>query len=324
MNRSPLLTVSHFPFRRTYVTFSRVQYALILMLLPAAMYGCSLYGLFAARILAASVFFFMLWDTVFETIAGKKHTLHDGSAALAGLLFGMLLLPETPWWIIAVGSGAAQFLGKQLFGGAGGSPFNAVCIGWAVVTISWPVQVDLTFGSVGFTLPFSSMFPLAELHRAGNEVLSKFPAAALFRGLQAGGIGSGAIFLLFIGGCIGMLLRIIPWRIPLSFFAGEAVAALLVKMTGVPFSGGPLFHILTGYSCIAAFFIATDLSSRPVSSRVMLLYGTLIGILTVVFRVLGKFPEGLPFAILVVNIIIPLFDRGASPAVADMPEVVRL
>jgi electron transport complex protein RnfD len=316
--------VSFKPFRLCAVQFHHVNYLLLLLLAPAAVQGIMIYGMYAVRIIGAAIFSCMLWDTLFGRLFGKPVSIHDGSAAVSGLLLAMLFPPLVPWWTVTVAAAAAMFLGKQLFGGAGASPFNAVCLGWAVVTISWPDLMDPAYGSVGLQLPFSITYPLAELRLYGNAVLEKFPVVALFMGEQAGSISSGATLTLYLCGCIGTAAGIIPWRIPVSFLSGIAVTAGIFSLMGISLSGGPLFHLCTGFSFLGAFFLAADMSSRPVSLRVMTGYGLAAGVLTVLFRTWSMFPEGLPFALLIVNIAVPLFDRGRSRRSAPLPEVKRI
>jgi Na+-translocating ferredoxin:NAD+ oxidoreductase subunit D len=308
------LVVSFSPFRFSSLRFHHVNYILILLLLPAAVQGTMIYGMYAVRIITACMFSCMLWDAFFSKLFKRPLTIHDGSAAVAGLLLAMLFPPLTPWWTVTISAAAAMFLGKQLFGGIGASPFNSVCIGWAVVIICWPSIIDPTYGSVGLQLPFSIEYPLSQLRLHGNAILVKFPATALFMGKQAGCIGSGAPLPLLIGGCIGIAVKIIPWQIPVSFIAGIAITAGISSFAGLPAAGHPLFHLLTGFSLLGAFFLVTDMSSRPVSSRVMIGYGITAGALTVLFRMFGKFPVGLPFALLIVNMLVPLFDRGLAPS----------
>ena len=143
----------------------------------------------------------------------------------------------------------------------------------------WP-----TYGSIGFSLPFSIEYPLSELRRLGAEAFTRFPAAALFMGNQAGCIGTGAPAMLLAGGIAGILLGFIPWRVPVAFFGAMACTAALFPMSGNPVTASPLFHICTGFSFIGAFFLAADVSSRPVSRRVMIWYGAFSGALTVIFR----------------------------------------
>lgn len=324
MNTTPLPVVSFRPFRLSALLYRHINYGLMLLCLPALIWGVSIYGVYALRTVSAAIAACMVLDFLFEKLFKKPNRITDGSAAFTGMLLGMLMPPLVPWWVILVASCAAVFLGRQLFGGAGGSPFNAVCIGWAVVMISWPKLVDPTYGSVPFHLPFSIEFPLAELRRIGVDALTRFPADDLFMGRQAGCVGTGASMLLIAGGIIGCTVGIIPWIIPASFFGAMALAAVVLSFSGHTMSTLPLFHILTGFSCIGAFFIATDFSSRPGSKRVMAAYGAITGVLTVLFRTWSTFPEGLPFALLIVNIITPLFDRGKAPAPASPIEVRRI
>lgn len=317
------LSVSFRPFSYSALQFVHVNYIMMLLLLPAFIHGVTLYGGFAVRVVTLSVVFCVVTDAVFEKIFRHDSRMYDGSTLLTGMLIGMLLPPLTPWWILMFTSVSAMFLGKQLFGGAGGSPFNAACIGWAVVMVSWPDLINPTYGSVSFDLPFSTAYPLDEVRRVGADVLDNFPVTSLFWGKQAGCIGTGSPVLLLAGGVIGILLGIIPWIIPVSFIGAFMFSAIVASASGVSEASWQ-FNLVTGYSMIGAFFLAADMSSRPVSYRVMVWYGGVTGVLAMAFRLWGAFPEELPFALLIVNCTIPLLDRGAPPKVQRKPEVCQL
>jgi electron transport complex protein RnfD len=266
----------------------------------------------------------MAWEVLFTTLFRRESRIFDGSAALCGLLLSMLMPPLIPWWTVVIASCAAMFLGKQLFGGAGGSPFNAVCVGWAVIAISWPNLVDPSNACIGFTLPFENAeFPLSVYRRLGAPAFAVFPVKALLFGKQAGCIGTGASLLLLAGGTAGVLLGLIPWVIPVAFSTAVAVTAMMFIPEGPQAYIFPVFQLFTGYTIIGAFFLATDFSSRPVSFPVMALYGAVGGVLTVLFRMWSVFPEGLPFALLIINMAVPLLDRGTHPG-GNVMKVLRL
>jgi Na+-translocating ferredoxin:NAD+ oxidoreductase subunit D len=317
------LSVSFRPFRYSGLRFSHTNAIMVLLLLPAFVHGITLYGEFAVRVVALSIVFSMLADVACEKLFGRPTRIADGSTILTGMLLGMILPPLTPWWLLLFTAGTSIFLGKQLFGGAGGSPFNAVCIGWAVVMVSWPELVNPTYGSVSFDLPFSTAYPLAEVRRLGADAFESFSIGSLFLGKQTGCIGSGSPVLLLAGGIAGVLLGIIPWIIPFSFIAVLMACTALASAAGLSVAGWQ-FHLVTGFSMIGAFFLAADVSSRPVSYKVMVWYGAATGALTLVFRLWSVFPEGLPFALLIVNCTVPLLDRGKPPKQKTRPEVCRL
>ena len=325
IRNNPRLQVFFRPFRYSRFTFTGVNYLLAALALPALLHGILLYGRYAVRVAALAVAACMLWDALFELLSGKKTRIYDGSALLCGLLLALLLPPTVPWWTVVVAGGAAVFLGKQLFGGAGGSPFNAVCIGWAVAMVSWKHLFDPSTACIGFSLPFEQTeFPLSVLRRVGAPALELFPLKSLLLGHQAGCIGTGAPLLLLGGGCIAVLLGLVPWIIPVAFAGAVAVTSILFIPAGMEHGYlFPLMHLLTGYTMIGAFFIAGDFSSRPMVPKVMVVYGIAAGVLTVLFRQWSAYPEGLPFAMLIVNMAVPLLDRGRKPA-ATVPGVVRL
>jgi len=326
MKQRTLLSASWRPFLKSPIGFTSVNYTLIFLLAPAATTGCMRYGMYCGRVIAASVFFCMAWDALFGRLSGEKGPLDDGSAPLCGALLGMLLPPPVPWWTIAFAAGAAMFLGKRLFGPAGASPFNAVCIGWAAAMISWPSFADPTYGSVGLGLPFDTAFPLAELRRSGVAAFDKFPAMGLLLGRQAGTAATVAAPAIVVAGAVAIALGFIPWIVPASFFVSLAfVGALFSNFTTEShvFSAA-VFHTLGGFSIIGGFFLCTDVSSRPISRRIMILYGCFTGALTVFLRAWSDFAEPLPFAILIVNMVVPLLDRRAGSRPVHFPELERL
>jgi Na+-translocating ferredoxin:NAD+ oxidoreductase subunit D len=326
MNRDRLrLSVFFRPFRYTGYSFTVANYLLVVLTLPALLHGVSLYGIYAVRVVSLSVAACMSGDALFELLFRKRSRLYDGSALLCGFLLGLLLPPTMPWWTVAIGGVSAVFLGRQLFGGAGGSPFNAVCIGWAVLAISWPKLLDPSTACIGFSLSFEQVeYPLSVLRRLGAPALELFPLKALLLGNQAGCIGTGPSLLLLGGGVVAVLLGLVHWIIPASFLGTIVVTSLLFIPAGsVHWYQFSLMQLFTGYTMIGAFFLAADFSSRPVAPGVMVLYGAIAGILTVLFRVWSVFPEGLPFALLIVNMAVPLLDRGRRPA-GTVPEVVRI
>lgn len=299
------------PFKRSFITLPLINFLLVFLLIPAFIQSVYFYGFYSLRVICSSVVAAVFWDYFFKRVFNRKIDVYNGDSVVIGLILGMLFPPTVPFWIILWALFTAIFLGRALFGGTGCGPFNPVCIGWAFVMISWKDYVDPAWGSVAFNLPFNVKFPLAEWKMKGIEAISQFSIKELFLGKQAGCCGATSQLLILMGGIGGVLLKITPVEIPISFLGGIIITSLSLVISGSLPSHGIFFHLFSGFSFIGAFFIATEWS-RPVSRWVRIYYGLFCGILTVLLRMWSNFSEALPFAILIVNITISFLDRGRA------------
>jgi electron transport complex protein RnfD len=252
----------------------------------------------------------MVAEALMQYAMKRPISLTDGSAALSGLLLALILPASTPWWLVAIGSLVGVVVGKQIFGGLGGYPFNPVLIGWAIIRISWPGHLNFDDVLVNFNLGNIPMeYPLTTLKVSGATELSKFSYLNLFLGKQLGGIGAAATLWLIIGGLFAIVRGYIPWRIPASFILGVFLVSGLYWLVDKTEYANPVFHILTGNVMIGAFFLATDSTTSPVNNWAMVLFGLGCGILTVIIRIYGQYPDGVIFAILLMNMVNPLLDK---------------
>jgi electron transport complex protein RnfD len=317
MISKPALTVSYKPHRHIGSSVAGIHYNIIAALLPAAILGITLYGMHAARVITLSVSSAMIWEILIQKLFKKPVTVHDGSAALTGLLFALILPASVPFWLIIVGTLMCMLVGKHVFGGLGSNPLNAVLVGWAILRISWGDLININFGMVSYDLAFSIKYPLSVLKKEGAAAIANISNADLLLGRQAGGIGTGAGLLLLLGGLYLILRGIISWKIPLAMLTGIILCAGLFRLTDQAQYASPLFHVLTGNALIGAFFLATDYSSSPSNTWGMIVFGLACGILTVLFRVWSVYPDGVAFAILIMNIATPFLDkiRGKSRGV---------
>jgi electron transport complex protein RnfD len=306
--RTKRLIFSPAPHIHSGASISGTMMTFIIALLPALIFGISSYGMHAARVIAVAVGGAMASEWLIQRLFKRPVTVSDGSAALTGLLLALLLPPSVPWWLVLVGSFVSILIGKQIFGGTGGNPFNPVLIGWAAMRISWYDYINFDIAMVGYDVPFSIEYPLSVLKWSGAKA-AQFPLVDLLMGKQIGGIGSVAVLLLLIGGLFLILRGVISWRIPVFFLIGTALAASLFWLVDSARYANPLFHLLTGNVVIGAFFLATDHSSSPVNGLAMILFGLGCGIFTILFRVWSIYPDVVVFAILIMNILNPLLDK---------------
>jgi len=302
-------TVSHAPFWHNGSSVSARSYNIILATLPAVLFGFFTYGMSAVGVVALSVSSAVAWELAYNKISKRSLSIGDGNAALIGLLFAMLLPATSPWWLVVTGTFVAVIVGKQIYGGIGGNPFNPVLVGLAILTLSWKNYFDFNEVLVNYDFSYPMAYPLASLKHFGVFAISDFKTAALLMGQQSGGIGAIFGLGLILGGIYLIIRGCIRWEISVSFLAGVWVTALLFNMADPAKYAAPAFHLLTGYTLIGALFLATEDSSSPVNFIPMLIYGAFAGIMTVLIRNIGAYVDGVVFAILIANLINPLVDK---------------
>ncbi|MCP4109925.1 MAG: RnfABCDGE type electron transport complex subunit D [Desulfobacteraceae bacterium] len=301
--------VSHAPFWHNGSCICERNYNIMIAALPAVIMGLLQYGMPAVGVISLSVSFAILWELAFNYVAKRSFSIGDGNAALIGLLFGMLLPATTPWWFVVTGTFIAVVMGKQIYGGIGGNPFNPVMVAVAILMLSWADYLDFNGALVNYELDFTMIYPLAVLKYFGVSAVSDFSAADLLMGKHIGGIGSTFGLGLIIGGLYLIIRGFIRWEISVSFLVGVFVTAWLFNMSDPETYAGPVFHLLTGYTLIGAFFLATEDSSSPVNFISMFIYGAVGGIMTVLIRNIGAYVDGVVFAILIINLLNPLLDK---------------
>jgi electron transport complex protein RnfD len=268
--------------------------------------------------------------------------LLDGSAIITAVLLALCLPPLAPWWLVVSGVAFAILLAKHLFGGLGANPFNPAMVGYAVLLVSFPVRLlqwlppnvagmepaDLSFVETLTTIltgspparftwdAITSPTPLDALRTdlALGMTMGEVHARALFS--TFGGKGWDWINLATLAGGVWLLaLRIIRWHIPVAMLGALFVCASVMSAADPGAYAGPLFHVTTGASLLGAFFIATDPVSAATSDRGRLIYGAGIGVLTYVIRTWGGYPDGVAFAVLIMNLAVPLIDRYTIPRI---------
>ena len=295
----------------------RNMYGVCIALVPALLASLWFFGLGAAIVLATSVLACVLFEWAIAKFLLKSHrcTICDGSAVLTGLLLGFNLPSNVPLWIIIIGALVAIGVGKMTFGGLGCNPFNPALVGRVFLLISFPVQmtswpVPGQLTELG-TDAVTGATPLAEL-AAGN--LDAIPSATdLLLGNTGGSLGEVSALCLLLGLAFMLWRKIITWHIPVSILGTVAVfTAILWGVDSNQFAN-PLFHLLTGGMMLGACYMATDYVTSPMTHKGQIIYGICIGLLTVVIRLWGAYPEGMSFAILIMNAFTPLINNYCKP-----------
>jgi Na+-translocating ferredoxin:NAD+ oxidoreductase subunit D len=309
MPNEKLYAGAHAPFWHNGDTIRARSYNIMVAALPAVFMGIYLYGVPALRVMALAVAGAMFWEWLLNQAMRRPSTIGDGNAAVIGLLLGMLLPATMPWYAVIVTSFVAVVIGKLIYGGVGCNPLNPTLVGLAILMLSWQSLVDFDAALGHYDMDFYMLYPLGAVKAFGAGVVDRYSMSDLLWGRQAGGIGSTFGLGLLVGGCYLMARGFIRWEISLSFLVGLFLTALLFHLADPGKYAGPVFHVLTGYSLIGAFFLATEDSSSPVNFIPMILYGLGGGVLTVLIRNIGAFPDGVVFAILMMNVANPLLDK---------------
>jgi Na+-translocating ferredoxin:NAD+ oxidoreductase subunit D len=316
---SKKLTVSFSPHIQDHMTLRSMTVETIGALCPAILVGLYFYGLRAVMIVVLSVIAAVAAEAGLARIMKKPSTISDGTAVLTGLLLAMLLPVGVPWWTVIIGAAVAIFLGRQIFGGYGGNPFNAVLVGYLILALSWPAAVETFYAPANIFQGLSPLFPLdaSELplglltYGDQGRVLEFYPLGLALIGGIPGGIGSTSVIALFLGGIYLLVRRIIPWQIPVGYLIGVFVFALIAWLadpSGIKYAN-PFYHVIFGYTIIGAFFIAPDYTTSPYTLPGMIIFGLGAGALTMIIRYWGAYQDGVFFAILFFNALTPVLDR---------------
>lgn len=316
------LYLSSSPHIHSGDTTDKVMRAVIYSLLPACGAGVYFFGLPALMVLLFCTAGCMGAEALCQKLMGrKKHTLSDGSAALTGILLGLNLPPSCPWWICLLGSILAIAVGKQVYGGLGYNPFNPALVARVVLLISFPVQLTTwtaPSGAAKAVDALSAATPLGEMKTA-VMLTGKLPEMMrtglgdYFLGNMAGCLGEVSALALLLGAAYLFYRRIITWHIPVAFVGSVVLLSGAFWLADAERYPNPLFHLVTGGLMLGAFYMATDMVTSPVTTKGMLVFGVGCGVLTVLIRLFGGYPEGVSFAILLMNAATPLIDRFTRP-----------
>lgn len=311
--------VSVSPHIKSEETTSRIMWSVSAALLPATVMGIYFFGPRAAITVALSVITAVFSEYLFQRGLKKKITISDGSAFLTGLLLGMNLPPSVPFYIPIIGSFVAIVITKQLFGGLGFNVFNPALIGRAFLLISFPKLMTIWKEPTAAFVQMDAKTTATPLGILKEEGITKLIEIfgdklnlyiQLLVGHRAGSIGETSVIALLIGAAFLFYRGYISWHIPISFLATSAFIAWVFGAKGSLFAGDPIIHLLSGGMILGAFFMATDYVTCPSVKKGQILFGIGCGFLTMLIRLKGGYPEGVMFAILIMNCFSPLIDRG--------------
>ncbi len=333
------------PFGHEKGSISRTMLLVMLALLPTTAYGIYLFGWPALFVFILTVLGCLVFEAISLRIAGKpiRPYLLDGSAILTGWLLALSLPPWAPWWLALLGAFLAIVVGKQVFGGIGQNLFNPAMVARVALLISFPLEMTtwvtpqplfaanspglieslaITFGFGPDIDAVSSATLLGhvktELGRGiplSQAVGDNYRLSPLALGAIPGSLGETSALLILLGGLFLIYKRIISWHIPVAMLTTLVLLAALFHGLQPERYPDALYHLLSGASLLGAFFIATDLVTSPVTYRGQLLFGAGCGALVYIIRTWAGYPEGVGFAILLMNAVTPLIDHYLRPRI---------
>ncbi len=317
------LTVSSSPHVRCSETIPKIMWSVVAALVPAAAFGVYYFGVNALVNIIVAIVSAVVFEFLWEKMMHKKVTIKDGSAVITGLLLAMTCPPTLPWWMSIIGSFLAIVVCKQSMGGLGYNLFNPAHVGRAGLMVSWPVAMT-TWTQVNGTVVdgVAGATPLNVLKHGGHDALLQLFGGdpmtmyqSLFFGFRNGSLGETSTVLLILGGLFLIYKGYVNWQVPVTMIATVGILTWIFGGQAGLFSGDPLFHMMAGGLIIGAFFMATDMVTAPITLKGQLIFALGAGIITVLIRLLGGYPEGVCYSILLMNALTPLIDRLVKPTV---------
>jgi electron transport complex protein RnfD len=313
MNNSNMkLTVSSSPHIRCKETTQSIMQNVVIALLPALAVAGYVFGVKALLIVAICVASCVISEMLVEKFMKKPVTIGDWSAVVTGVLLAFNLPVNAPWWMCIIGSVFAIVIVKQLFGGLGQNFINPALTARAMLLASWPTHMTGT-AYIPTTDTYTTATPLGILKEGSN--LAAMPSNLdMFLGLNGvyGAIGEISALALLIGGIYLIVRGVISWRIPTVYLATVAVLSIC-------FGQDPIFMLCSGGLMLGAFFMATDYVTSPCTVKGQFIYAFGCGLMTMIIRMVGGYPEGVSYSILLMNLAAPLIERYTRPAIYGAP-----
>ncbi len=321
--KDPKLVVQAAPFLQQGLTTPQAMLDVIYVLIPITLLSVYFFGIGVLLILTTTILGAILTEWVFSAEPSKS--LQDGSAILTGLLLGLTLPPSLPLWMAFVGSVIGVGLGKTIWGGLGNNLFNPALVGRAFLLANFPIAMTtwvspadnwLTISASNLAMPFmqtpdavSTATPLG-LMKFEQQATSLFN---LMVGNSAGSFGETCGLVIILAGIYLILRRSIDWRVPVAILGTVAIFTSLLFIYNSDIYPSPLFTIFSGGLLFGTFFMATDPVTSPLTPKGTWIFGIGIGVIVVLIRVFGGFPEGVMYAILLMNATVPLIERYTQP-----------
>lgn len=320
-----LLNVSPSPHQQSPASTRKLMYGVVIALLPALAASVYYFGLGAIIVTLTSVLACVMVEYLIQKFVLKtKPSVSDGSAVVTGLLLAFNVPSNLPVYIVIIGAIVSIGIAKMTFGGLGNNPFNPALVGRVFLLISFPVRMTSWPVPSGFRTGYADAVtgatPLGILSEgikngeAVSSLMDKIPShMQMFYGRMGGSMGEVAAAALILGGIFLLWRKIITWHIPVSVLVTVVIFTGILWLINPDKYADPVFHLLTGGLMLGAIFMATDYVTSPMTHKGMIIYGAGIGIITVLIRNWGAYPEGVSFAILIMNAFVPLLNMYVKP-----------
>ena len=311
-----LLHISGSPHVHSGESVKKIMWSVVLSLMPALLVSIYYFGLPVIILTLVSVGCCVLFEYLIQCfMLHQKPTIDDGSAVVTGLLLAFNVPSNLPVWIMVVGALVAIGIAKMPFGGLGHNPFNPALVARVTLLIAFPVQMTtwpVPTPIWGFADAVTGPTTLGIIKEGGD--LTQIPTYAnMLLGQMGGSFGEVSAIALLIGAGFLLWKRIITWHIPVAFMATTFVVAAIFHMVNPGVYVNPFIHLLAGGLILGACFMATDMVTSPTSPWGMIVFGCGCGLLTIIIRLFGAYPEGVSFSILLMNAVVPLINKGFKP-----------
>ncbi|MBT34185.1 MAG: Na+-transporting NADH:ubiquinone oxidoreductase subunit D [Thalassobius sp.] len=319
-----LLTVAPSPHVHQEQTVKKIMYGVIIAMLPALLVSVYVFGISALYVSAVAVASCIVFEYAIQKYLLKETPdVSDGSAIITGLLLAFNVPSNLPWYIIVIGSLVAIGIGKMSFGGLGGNPFNPALVGRVFLLISFPVQMTSwplatnAFFEIDGVTGATLLGAVKEGLKNGESVQTLMENAPTYTqmllGYQGGSLGEISTIAILLGFGWMLYKKIITWHTTVSMLVSVALFSGIFWLVNPDMYLNPMVHLLTGGVMLGAVFMATDYVTSPVTHKGQILFGVGIGLITVLIRCFGSYPEGVSFAILIMNAFVPMIDKYVKP-----------
>lgn len=322
-----VLTISGSPHIHGDTSVKKIMYGVIYAMVPALLVSIYFFGWGAVKVTFVAVAACVLFEWLVQKYLIKGPvTIDDGSAIITGILLAFNVPSNLPLGIVIIGAFVSIVVAKMSFGGIGKNPFNPALVGRVFLLISFPVQMTSwpvpypLFGAETLTDAITGPTTLGIVKEGLDrgltvpQLMEQIPPYAReLLGFQGGSLGEVSTLALLLGAIYMFYKKIITWQIPVSYLGVVILFSGILWLIDPNQYFDPLFHLVTGGMMLGIFYMATDMSTTPINGRGMLIFGAGCGILTMVIRIWGAYPEGVSFAILIMNAFVPLINRGVKP-----------
>ncbi|MFO7865026.1 MAG: RnfABCDGE type electron transport complex subunit D [Salinivirgaceae bacterium] len=321
MNR--LLTVSPSPHVKGHDSVRSIMYGVVISLIPALGVAVYFFGLDALKLTLVAIVASVVFEWLIHKFILKERPMSafDGSAIITGMLLAFNVPSNLPIWMMVIGALVAVGVGKMSFGGLGKNIFNPALVGRVFMLISWPVEMT-TWPANRFHLAdgYTGATPLGLIKegvgggKSVSELMDQVPTALdFFVGNMSGSLGEISALAILIGGIYMLMRKIITWHAPIAIFGTVFIFSAIMHAINPEMYPAPLFHLLTGGLFIGAIYMATDMVTSPMTGKGQIIFGVGIGVITMLIRYWGAYPEGVSFAILIMNATVPIINRYTKP-----------